>query len=350
MSECESKPKKEQKSSKSESHSRKSDHKSSKSEHKSSKSEHKSSRSENKSSKSDHKSSKSEHKSSKSEHKSSKSNHKSSKSSSQHHKSSSHSKSSSRDHKSSRDKERSKTDAVIDEQESAGEFDIPDLSQELALLPEDIGYESPEPDDDIERVAGDLEDIFAGVEDDDELQKIFDSYKEEEAATAPIVDPSQRKRKAADEGGSSVTDTIVGKKRVALGGASEAEKRPLHMKKPSKMTPAQAMHDRYKKIQALKQQQLLEKKLTELTEDTASTSTSGGSTSTSLGESSSTAGKKRVAHTSTSTPVEKNKAKQQVLARQQHGEAKAGGTVAVTCPKGVGRTSHTPSLASVPKP
>ena len=342
MSECESKPKKEQKSSKSESHSRKSDHKSSrsdhkssrsenkssksehkssksehkssKSEHKSSRSEHKSSRSENKSSKSDHKSSKSEHKSSKSEHKSSKSDHKSSKSSSQHHKSSSHSKSSSRDHKSSRDKERSKTDAVIDEQESAGEFDIPDLSQELALLPEDIGYESPEPDDDIERVAGDLEDIFAGVEDDDELQKIFDSYKEEEA-TAPIVDPSQRKRKAADEVGSSLTGTIVGKKRVALGGASEAEKRPLHMKKPSKMTPAQAMHDRYKKIQALKQQQLLEKRLTELTEDTASTSTSGGSTSTSLGESSSTAGKKRVAHTSTSTPVEKNKAKQQVSYR-----------------------------------
>merc|ERR1719192_50560 len=209
---------------------------------------------------------------------------------------------------------------------------------------------SPEPDDDIERVAGDLEDIFAGVEDDDELQKIFDSYKEEEAATAPIVDPSQRKRKAADEGGSSLTGTIVGKKRVALGGASEAEKRPLHMKKPSKMTPAQAMHDRYKKIQALKQQQLLEKKLTELIEDTASTSTSGVSTSTSRGESGSTTGKKRVAHISTSAPVEKNKAKQQVLARQQHGEAKAGGTLAVTCPKGASRTAHTPSLASVPKP
>merc|ERR1719320_687397 len=196
MSELESKPKKEQKSSKSESHSSKSDHKSSRSVHKSSRSEHKSSRSEHKSSKSENKSSKSDHKSSKSEHKSSKSDHKSSKSSSQHHKSSSHSKSSSRDHKSSRDKERSKTDAEKEKQESEGEFDIPDLSQELALLPEDIGYESPEPDDDIERVAGDLEDIFAGVEDDDELQKIFDSYKEEEAATAPIVDPSQRKREA----------------------------------------------------------------------------------------------------------------------------------------------------------
>ena len=57
-----------------------------------------------------------------------------------------------------------------------------------------------------------------------------------------------------------------------------------------------------------------------------------------------------------------------MLARQQHGEAKAGGTVAVTCPKvlllnklcfqfcfifpcqGASRTAHTPSLASVPKP
>ena len=69
--------------------------------------------------------------------------------------------------------------------------------------------------------------------------------------------------------------------------------------------------------------------------------------------------------------------KPQVLARQQHGEAKAGGTVAITCPKvmllffkifnnscgiavhlfvtclisqGSSRTAHTPSLASVPKP
>ena len=69
--------------------------------------------------------------------------------------------------------------------------------------------------------------------------------------------------------------------------------------------------------------------------------------------------------------------KLQVLARQQHGEAKAGGTVAITCPKvmllffklfnnycgiavhlfvtclisqGSSRTAHTPSLASVPKP
>merc|ERR1719234_2412483 len=116
------------------------------------------------------------------------------------------------------------------------------------------------------------------------------------------------------------------------------------------MSPAQAMHDRYKKIQALKQQ-LLEQKLTELTEDDPSTSTSGGaSTSTSSSLLASGAGKKRVAHAAVSAPVEKNKAKQQVLVRQQHGEAKAGGTVAVTCPKGSSRTAHTPSLASVPKP
>ena len=135
------------------------------------------------------------------------------------------------------------------------------------------------------------------------------SYKEEEVV--PTVDPSQRKRKAVDEG-SSVPESIVGKKRVALGGSKESEKRPLHMKKPSKMTPAQAMHDRYKKIQALKQQQLLEKKLTELTEDTPSTSTSGASTSSSLGGGT---GKKRVAHSTISAPVEKNKAKQQVRYR-----------------------------------
>merc|ERR1719397_1932885 len=137
----------------------------------------------------------------------------------------------------------------------------------------------------MERVAGDLEDIFAGVE---------------EEELVPTLDSSQRKRKPVEES-SSVSETITGKKRVALGGSKEAEKRPLHMKKPSKMSPAQAMHDRYKKIQALKQQQLLEKKLTELTEDTPSTSTSGtASTSSSMG------GKKRVAHAAVSAPVEKN--------------------------------------------
>ena len=295
-----------------------SSHKSSKSEHKSSKSsEHKSSRSsEHKSSKSsDHKSSRSsEHKSKESsEHKPSKSSelksrkssdHKSSRSSehkasrSPDHKSSRSSGHKSSRHKSSKSPSKSKEEKSSRRKESEDEMDIPDLSEELALLPDDMDAE-PSPGevgaDHFEKVADGLEDIFAGVEDDDELQRVFDSYKEEETIT--MADPSQKKSKE-ETAVEKVGVNPPGRKRTALGGPQVAERRPLHMKKPSTLTPAQAMHERYKKIQALKQQQLLEERLTEITEEPSSSSSSGG--------------KLRVAHSSAAAPVVLSKVKQQV--------------------------------------
>ena len=324
-----------------------SEHKSSKSEHRSSKSEHKSSKSEHKSSRSDHKSSKSEHKSSRSEHKSSKSDPKSSsksdhKSSRSEHKSSNSESKSSKSllhHKPSSSSRASETKGKDRDQGSNlddDDLDIPDLSEELALLPDDMEVEDVAEEEDatagdFEKVADGLEDLFAGVEDEDELQRVFDSYKEEETVAAP----AEKKKKEV----AASSAEAAGRRRVALGVAETA--RPLHMKKPSRSTPQQAMHDRYKKLQALKQQQLLEEKLTELTEE-------GGEAASQA--STSTGGKRRVAHATTANPVEKSKAKQQLASRQVHGEAREGGTAAVTCPKGGQRTAHTPAAASLPKP
>ena len=55
--------------------------------------------------------------------------------------------------------------------------------------------------------------------------------------------------------------TAANKKRVAHEGA--LSERPLHMRKPSQRTPAQVMADRYKKLQMMRQQQLIENKLTD---------------------------------------------------------------------------------------
>merc|ERR1719219_2226290 len=73
------------------------------------------------------------------------------------------------------------------------------------------------------------------------------------------------------------SSSVVGKKRVAHEGSESSDRRPLHMKKPALKTPAQAMHDRYKKLQQMRQQQMIEKRLTELTEDDPGEGTSTSS-------------------------------------------------------------------------
>ena len=53
--------------------------------------------------------------------------------------------------------------------------------------------------------------------------------------------------------GKTTVEVNVGKKRVAYEGSGGQDKRPLRMKKPVVRTPAQAMFDRYKKLQEMKQ-------------------------------------------------------------------------------------------------
>ena len=285
-----------------------------------------------KSSSSDKKSKSSSHKSS-----SSSSRHKSSSSSSRH---KSHHKSSS--HKSSRDKSRKSERKPREVEESKEDRSpVPDFSEELAMLPD---FSLEDTGDNFDNITDGLEEMFAGVEDEDELQKIFQQYEPE--ATTGIDSASLKKQKQLDEREkSAASSSVLGKKRVAHGGPEASEKRPLHMKKPSLRTPAQAMHDRYKKLQQMRQQQMIEKKLTELTKEPAEDPGEGPSSS-----SSSMSGKVRVAHTGSSSapPPVMNKARQQLMAREKVRAVAA--TPAVTNAKGSQRVAHTPGTETVRRP
>jgi len=393
---------KQDKSSSSSHHKSSSSNKTTSSRHKSSSSHrpsssHKSSSS-NKSSSSHHKSS-SDHKSSSSHHKSSSSKPKSS--SSHHKSSSSHSKSKKRDrskdreqskdkhedkseHKSFEDKSMSKKmradeelfDSLVKKQVSVehnneDEFNrdedsrspLPDFSEELALLPDDISAEmisSHDIGEDYDNVADGLEDIFAGVdgEDDDELQRIFEQYSPQ----VNIEDPSLRKQKQLEEKVRSSlqegSTLVSGKKRLAYQASEDQakERRPLHMKKPAIRTPAQAMFDRYKKLQEMKQQQLIEKRMTEITEDNPDEGTVPGPSTSDTDFSMPQAPKKsRVAHKGGGLPpVVLSKTKQQLLARQKAKEvlskSKENTTTAVTNAKGTTRKAHTPTTVHITRP
>ena len=320
---------------------------------------------------SSHKSPSHSHKSSSSHHKSSRdkssSRHKSSKSSSSDHKKSSHSdrhKSSSKSkHSSSSSSRHHKLkDKKSDKEEDKGEKQkytaeeikspIPDFSEELALLPdfmdEDIG--------DFDNVADGLEEMFAGVDEEDELQRIFEEYQPGADLDLIQEDASLRKQKQLEEKArlqaepSSSSSSAAGKKRVAHEGAETSEKRPLHMRKPSQRTPAQVMADRYRKLQMMRQQQMIEKRMSELTEQDPGEGPSTSTSSQGLGSSS---GKSRVAHTaSVQSPAVLSKAKQQLAAREKAKEvlARTGKTPAVTNTKGTARTAHTPTTAAVTRP
>merc|ERR1719192_932839 len=199
---------------------------------------------------------------------------------------------------------------------------------------------------DFDNVADGLEEMFAGVDEEDELQRIFEEYQPGADLDLIQEDASLRKQKQLEEKArlqaepSSSSSSAAGKKRVAHEGAETSEKRPLHMRKPSQRTPAQVMADRYRKLQMMRQQQMIEKRMSELTEqdpgEGPSTSSQG------LGSSS---GKSRVAHTaSVQSPAMLSKAKQQLAAREKAKEvlARTSKTPAVTNTKGTARTAHTP--------
>ena len=337
---------------------KKSSHKSSHS-HKSSKSSHeKSHKSKDKSS--SHKSSSREksssHKSKSSSHKSSRSSdHRSSehKSFSSKHKSSSSSKHKTKDKKRERDKESSKGEKVQDIKDEEAKSPIPDFSEELAMLPDLMDEDV----DDFDNVADGLEEIFAGVEDDDELQRIFEQYEPDSGNSAEDAAlrkqrQLEEKERARAEPSSSVSSSSLAKKRQAHEGAETSQKRPLHMRKPSLRTPAQVMADRYKKLQMMRQQQMIEKRMTEITEEDPG---EGPSTSSGSGSSSQQGGSRsRVAHTVTSgqSPAVLSKVKQQLAAREKAKEVMAGTkqTPAITNVKGTQRKAHTPSSAVVRRP
>ena len=206
--------------------------------------------------------------------------------------------------------------------------------------------------DDFDNVADGLEEMFAGVEDEDELQRIFEQYEPD--STHNTEDAALRKQRQLEEKEKarkepSSSSSALAKKRLAHEGAEKNEKRPLHMRKPSLRTPAQVMADRYKKLQMMRQQQMIEKRMTEMTEDDPG---EGPSTS-GIGSSSQPGGSKsRVAHTATSGPAVLSKVKQQLVAREKAKEVMAASkqTPAITNVKGTQRKAHTPSSAVVRKP
>ena len=291
---------------------------------------------------SSHKSSRSsDHKSS--DHKSSSSKHKSSSSSSSKHKSS-------KDKHKERDRESHKGEKEKELKEEEGKSPVPDFSEELAMLPDLMDEDV----DDFDNVADGLEEMFAGVEDEDELQRIFEQYEPDssnfsEDAALRKQRQLEAKERARTEPSSSSSSALA-KKRLAHEGAQTSEKRPLHMRKPSHRTPAQVMADRYKKLQMMRQQQMIEKRMTEITDEDPgegpSTSTSSGLGSSSLG-----GARSRVAHTVTSgqSPAVLSKAKQQLAAREKAKEVMKQ-TPAITNVKGTQRKAHTSSSTVVRKP
>ena len=292
-----------------------------------SKSSHQNSSSSKKSKSSSHKSS-SSHRSS-SRHKSSSHHHRSKHKSSSHHKSSSSTEKRKSEKKSSR---------VEETEEDEGKSPIPDFSEELALLPD---FSTEDPGDEYDNVAGGLEELFAGVEDENELQRIFEQY-EPQAGLNQDEASLRKQRQLEQKDKATPSSSVVGKKRVAHEGSESSERRPLHMKKPALKTPAQAMHDRYKKLQQMRQQQMIEKRLTELTEEDPGEGTSASFSS----------GKKpRIAHTSSGRPpVVMSKTQQQLAARQKTRVPTKEPTPAVTNAKGSQRVAHTPSSETVRRP
>merc|ERR1719427_970391 len=147
---------------------------------------------------------------------------------------------------------------------------------------------------------------------------------------------------------------VTGKKRLAYQASEDQakERRPLHMKKPAIRTPAQAMFDRYKKLQEMKQQQLIEKRMTEITEDNPDEGTVPGPSTSDTDFSMPQAPKKsRVAHKGGGLPpVVLSKTKQQLLARQKAKEViskSKENTTAVTNAKGTTRKAHTPTTVHI---
>ena len=216
------------------------------------------------------------------------------------------------------------------------------------FMDEDIG--------DFDNVADGLEEMFAGVDEEDELQRIFEEYQPGADLNLIQEDASLRKQKQLEEKArlqaepSSSSSSAAGKKRVAHEGAETSEKRPLHMRKPSQRSPAQVMADRYRKLQMMRQQQMIEKRMSELTEQDPGEGPSTSTSSQGLGSSS---GKSRVAHTaSAQSPAVLSKAKQQLAAREKAKEvlARPSKTPAVTNTKGTARTAHTPTTAAVTRP
>ena len=299
-----------------------------------------------------HKSSNKEKSSShKSSSKDKSSSHRSSRTSDQKSSSSKHKSSSSSKHKSSKDKNRERDREKDDDfKVNEGKSPVPDFSEELAMLPDLMDEDV----DDIDNVADGLEEMFAGVEDEDELQRVFEQYEPDlstftdDAALRKQRQLEEKERARAEP--SSSSSSALAKKRLAHEGAQTSEKRPLHMRKPSHRTPAQVMADRYKKLQMMRQQQMIEKRMTEMTEEDPG---EGPSTSTSSGLGSSQPGgaRSRVAHTVTSgqSPAVLSKAKQQLVAREKAKEVMKQ-TPAITNVKGTQRKAHTPSSTVVRKP
>ena len=234
------------------------------------------------------------------------------------------------------------------ESKSNDDSPLPDFSEELDLLPDDLG-ELVEAE---KEEHGDDDDIFE--DEDDELRRIFDEYRPAEAgsSSAPGDDASsQRKaqklaeaakaREQEDSGGGGSASTS--KKRVAHNGASDRKASSKHgppAPKARKLTPHQMLMQRYKSLQAKQNEDDdLETQLTAITEGSEAAAAAAS------------AAKKRVAHgfnlTTYNPDRAKSKLQRQLDARREATESNPGERTVGHTLKGMPRLAHTPTAKAV---
>ena len=211
-----------------------------------------------------------------------------------------------------REKERKSSSSSLPKKSDDKVDAVDDVGENIDLA-EDVNLDNVDTGDNIE---DGLMDMFGGMDEEDQLQQIFENYQ-------PSLDDvdhaalGKLKQKEADDDDIAA---CLDKKRVAHEGAEMKKRTAVSARRPmTKMTPAQVMAERYKKLQQ---------------ERSNATDPGEGSSSSSS----------RVAHSASSSqsPAVLSKAKQQLLAREKAREVMSR-TPAVTNVKGSSRVAHTPT-------
>jgi hypothetical protein len=235
--------------------------------------------------------------------------------------------------------EKEKASAATDGDDATESSPIPDFTEELDMLPDELGDFDLGDDCGGDGVAGgngvdEDDDMFGDEEEDDELRKIFDEFKPE-----AIDDPAAQRK--AQKLGASAKDlegddtTEEKKKRVAHGGSDDrkdsAKNRPP-ARRATKISPSQALMQRYKALQTRKEDDDIEAKLSEITEGASAA-----------------AGRKRIARniTTYNPNMVKSKLHRQLDARREETESNPQERTVGHTLKGMARISHTPTAKTV---
>jgi len=258
----------------------------------------------------------------------------------------------SKDHKRRRkeeddtEEERAQDSQHYDQYSGGDSSPVPDLTEELSMLPDELMQDSLE--------AG-MDAIFGGLEDDNELQRVFQDYRAEaHAAPDPAKSKSKSQEKVTSSGSASSSSS---RKRVAHEQAKEAvaAKRPLHFRKPALKTPQQAMLARIEKVRRMAADKKGEEEGDQAKADADTTSQPGPSGLASEG------GRKAHQPKIGNAPVVLSKTKQQLASRNSQpaaatstspspGTSKQDMSTIAQTSKGRERVAHTPSNVVLAKP